>query len=51
MANAPMITREDIEGVVSGKQLVDTTKRVDDALLKAGVPSKTERLAVLFGRE
>jgi hypothetical protein len=51
MANAPMITREDIEGVVSGKQLVDTTKRVDDALLKAGVPSKSERLAVLFGRE
>jgi hypothetical protein len=51
MANAPMITREDIEGVVSGRQLLDTTKRVDDALLKAGLPAKTERLAVLVGRD
>jgi hypothetical protein len=51
MANAPMITRQDIEGVMSPKQLPDTTKSVADSLLKAGVSSKTERFAFLLGRD
>lgn len=37
MANAPMITRSDMEGLASGKQLPDTTKSVKDALLDSGV--------------
>ncbi|SRR6266542_388666 len=40
MANAPMITRQDIDGLESGKQFRDTTKSVEDALLKAGAPSR-----------
>lgn len=37
MANAPMITRSDMEGLASGKQLPDTTKNIKDALLASGV--------------
>jgi hypothetical protein len=37
MANAPMITRSDMEGLASGKQLPDTTKSIRDTLLDAGV--------------
>jgi hypothetical protein len=37
MANAPMITRSDIEGLASGKQLPDTTKSVKESLLHSGV--------------
>lgn len=37
MANAPMITRSDMEGLASGKQLPNTTKSVKDALLDSGV--------------
>jgi hypothetical protein len=36
MANAPMITREDIDGLASGKALPDTTRPVDASLEKAG---------------
>jgi hypothetical protein len=36
MANAPMITREDIDGVASGTPLPNTTSTVDAALRKAG---------------
>jgi len=36
MANAPMITREDIDGLASGKALADTTKPVEASLAKAG---------------
>jgi hypothetical protein len=36
MANAPMITRSDMEGLASGKQLPDTTKSIKDALLASG---------------
>jgi hypothetical protein len=39
MANAPMITREDIDGLESGKALPDTTKPVDASLQKAGAPT------------
>jgi hypothetical protein len=37
MANAPMITRSDMEGLASGKQLPNTSKSVKDALLDSGV--------------
>lgn len=37
MANAPMITRSDMEGLASGKQLPNTTKSVKDALFDSGV--------------
>lgn len=37
MANAPMITRSDMDGLASGKQLPDTTKPVKDTLLNSGV--------------
>jgi hypothetical protein len=36
MANAPMITREDIDNVGGGRALPDTTRPVDDTLQKAG---------------
>jgi hypothetical protein len=36
MANAPMITREDIENLDRGRALPDTTRPVEDTLQKAG---------------
>jgi hypothetical protein len=38
MANAPMITREDIEGLAVGKSLPDTTQPVESTLAKAAAP-------------
>jgi hypothetical protein len=37
MANAPMITRSDMKGLASGKQLPNMTKSVKEALLDSGV--------------
>ena len=37
MANAPMITRADMEGLAAGRQLPNTTKSVADALRDSGV--------------